>query len=251
MAHYATLHDYHFTDDVDDIRGSNLYSADNKKLGKVVDVVFDHSTGEIRYLVADIGADRRVLVPSNHLYRSLADEEDFETDISAAELEHLPRFDENTLGEEKNWRAHDEEHRRVWKEQEERLLREYKEKWEDGPVAHREGSDRLITPDEPVTESAEAIPAANRDRIITGADLTPHRIAGKFPGADPMVNPGTPDAGKETLHPTVDRSLDATHFGGAPPSPRWHSFQENIRHNLDDIRGHCSTCCQHGESKVA
>jgi hypothetical protein len=66
-----------------------------------------------------------------------------------------------------------------------------------------------------------------------------------------MLNPGNPNAGEDTLRPTVDRSLDATHFGSAPPSPRWHSFQENIRQNLDDIREGCATCGEADESKVA
>src|SRR5919108_3379717 len=108
MAHYATLDEYHFTADVDDIRGANLYSSDNKKIGKVKDVIFDHATGEIRYLVVDIGHDRKVLVPSNHLYRSVVDEEDFETDISAAEIDRLPRLDEKMLKDEKKWRGHEE-----------------------------------------------------------------------------------------------------------------------------------------------
>jgi sporulation protein YlmC with PRC-barrel domain len=90
MAHYAMLQDYHFSADVNDIRGANLYSADNKKVGKVVDVIFDHATGEIRYLVADVGRGRKVLVPSNHVYRSIVDDEDFDTDISAADLDRLP-----------------------------------------------------------------------------------------------------------------------------------------------------------------
>src|SRR5437868_4557336 len=171
MAHYATLHDYRFTADADDIRGSSLHSSDNKKLGKVVDVIFDHGTGEINYLVADVGHDRKVLVPSNHIYRSIADEDDFETDISAAEIERLPRFDDKMLDDEKNWTKHEEQHRKAWKEQEERLLAEYKEKWHEAPVAHRHGSDRNITPDE--VPGAEPAGRAG-ERIVTGADLTPH-----------------------------------------------------------------------------
>jgi sporulation protein YlmC with PRC-barrel domain len=248
MAHYATLDEYHFSADVDDIRGANLYSSDNKKIGKVKDVIFDHQTGEIRYLVVDAGLDRKVLVPSSHLYRFLADEEDFETDISAIEIGELPRFDESMLKDEKQWREHEEEHRTAWKEQEKRLLAEYKQKWHESPVQHRKGSDLDITPD---MEPESASPAEAGERIVTGADLFPRRIAGKFPGADPMVSPGNPDPGETTLQPAREQSGEASVFGSAPQSPRWHGFQENIRQNLEDIRARCITCCRPSESRVA
>src|SRR5919204_30939 len=51
MAHYGTLQDYRFTDTdaaKDDIRGSKIYGRDDEKLGKIDDVIFDHSTGAIR-----------------------------------------------------------------------------------------------------------------------------------------------------------------------------------------------------------
>ena len=249
MAHYAMLNEYHFSADVNDIRGANLYSADNKKVGKVVDVIFDHATGEIRYLVADVGHGRKVLVPSNHVYRSIVDEEDFDTDISAADIDRLPRFDENMLKDEKKWREHDEEHRKAWKEQEERLLAEYKQKWHEAPVQHRHGSDRDITPDEePQPETTEP----TRERIVTGADLFPRRIAGKFPGVGrPMVTPSNPNADEITLEPSREESDETTLFGSEPPSPRYHSFQENVRQNMEEIRLHCTTCCPPSESQVA
>ncbi len=249
MAHYAMLDEYHFAAEADDIRGANLYSADNQKIGKVKDVVFDHGSGEIRYLVVDAGRDRKVLVPSNHIYRSLADEEDFETDITAAELQHLPRFDETVLKDEKKWREHEEEHRKAWKAQEERLLAEYKQKWDEGPVQHRQGSDRNLTPD----EDLEAEPSSEAgERIVTGADLFPRRISGKFPGVGaPMTVPGNPTGDELTLHPTRAEDEEAPVFGSAPPSARWHTFQENVRQNLEEIRGRCATCCRQGESRVA
>jgi sporulation protein YlmC with PRC-barrel domain len=55
MAHYGLLHDYRFEDlnSEQDIRGSNVYGRDNEKLGKIDDVIFDHSTGNIGYVVVD------------------------------------------------------------------------------------------------------------------------------------------------------------------------------------------------------
>lgn len=248
MAHYSTLQDYHFSADADDIRGAHLHSMENQKIGKIDDVIFDHQTGEIRYLVVDTGRDRKVLIASNHLYRSLADEEDFETDISAAEVDRLPRFDQNMLRDEEKWREHEAGHHKAWKEQEERLLAEYKEKWHEGPVQHRHGSDRNVTPEDlPSGSSAEA-----GKRIVTGADLTPRRIAGKFPGVGrPMVGTSNPNAVETTLLPARDEGEEEPRFGSAPPSPRWHAFQQNIRQNLDDIRARCTTCCRPSQSRVA
>ncbi len=49
MAHYGLLRDYRFEDlgTEDDIRGANIYGRDDEKLGKIDDVIFDHSTGSI------------------------------------------------------------------------------------------------------------------------------------------------------------------------------------------------------------
>src|SRR5205085_5074293 len=58
MAHYGTLRDYRFTHidaATDDIRGSKVYGLNDEKLGKIDDVIFNHSTGEITYVVIDTG----------------------------------------------------------------------------------------------------------------------------------------------------------------------------------------------------
>jgi len=53
MAHCGLLRNYRFSDSseaAEDIRGAKLYGVDDEKLGKVEDVIFDHSTGLIRYV---------------------------------------------------------------------------------------------------------------------------------------------------------------------------------------------------------
>jgi hypothetical protein len=250
MAHYAMLNEYHFSADVDDIRGATLYSADDKKVGKVVDVIFNHDTGEVSYLVVKIGLGHKVLVPANHVYRAVVDEDEFETDMTAAEVERLPKFDEKMLETEKQWREHEHEHRRAWKEQEERLLAEYKQKWHEGPVLHRHGSDRNITPDE---EPGMGSSGATGEPNVTAADLWPHRIAGKFPGVgQPMVAPSNPEARETTLQPVPEEKIeDKPVIGMMPPSPRWHGFEDSIQKNLGEIRMSCTACCPTGESRVA
>ena len=62
MAHYGTLRDFRFSEtDVDDVRGSSVYGTDDDKLGKIDDVIFDHSTGDIRYAVIDTEMTRSEL----------------------------------------------------------------------------------------------------------------------------------------------------------------------------------------------
>jgi sporulation protein YlmC with PRC-barrel domain len=53
MAHYGTLETQPVSDDVQDIGGTTVRDSDGKKLGQVDDVIFDHDTVEIRYVVVD------------------------------------------------------------------------------------------------------------------------------------------------------------------------------------------------------
>ena len=54
MPHYGILRDYRF-DDIEDVRGADVYGVNDEKLGTIDDVIFDHSSGEIRYVVIDTG----------------------------------------------------------------------------------------------------------------------------------------------------------------------------------------------------
>ncbi len=45
MAHFGTLRDYKFAQEAGDIRGAELYGAKDEKLGKIDDVIFDHTSG--------------------------------------------------------------------------------------------------------------------------------------------------------------------------------------------------------------
>ena len=71
MAHYGTLREYRFSDTdavKDDIRGSSVYGVDDDKLGKIDDVIFDHSNGNIRYAVIDTGGwlhHHKFIVPAD------------------------------------------------------------------------------------------------------------------------------------------------------------------------------------------
>lgn len=69
MTHYGTLRETRFQD-LDDIRGAEVYGVNDEKLGKIDDVIFDHSSGEIRYVVVDTGgwlSSKKFLVPANRI----------------------------------------------------------------------------------------------------------------------------------------------------------------------------------------
>jgi PRC-barrel domain len=234
MAHYASLRDYAFTDNVDDIRGADLYAADGK-IGSVKDVIFEHETGDIRYLVADMGHNRMVLIESNHVFRPAIDEDAFETDLTAAEAARLPPFDEHVLEREHEWTKQSEENRKFWKEREDRYEDEYKRKWEEDPVMHMKGTERIITPSDVTSEGG--------GRVITGADLTPHRIVDKFAQRGPMMTTSTNEAAEDlTLRPAKEQDSEQVASGNWERSQRLRTFQTSLRNRMPELRQRCEVC---------
>ena len=101
MAHYGTLKDARVTDAADDIRGSHLYGLNDEKLGKIDDVIFDHSTGNIRYVVVETGgwlSTKKFLVPAEGLRASAKHENDFEANLDKRQVESFPRLQRIRLG---------------------------------------------------------------------------------------------------------------------------------------------------------
>lgn len=253
MAHYGTLHDYRFDpDDVDDIRGAVLFDSTGEKIANIKDVVFDHDTGHIQYLVVDAGKNHNALVPLDRVYRSVVDEENFETDLTQSDLESLPRFDDKVLEDEHKWRGHLEDHKDRYEKIRERMEKEYKEKWEEGPVSHRKDSTHIITPE---PGEMPAVPAPARERELNAADLTPERLTDKFasPGS-PMFN-STPLPEPTRMRPagTAARAEDAAQGAGMTPGswdenlsrelpPRFTRFAEAIHSRRSEICGGCATC---------
>lgn len=142
MAHVGTLRDYEFASEAEDIRGSKLYGNDNEKLGTIDDVIFDHGTGEIRYVVviAEEWLDnRKFLVPGNRLSPSAENEDDFSVPLSKEQVERLPAFDEKTLERNEDWSNYE---------------RKYNLVWEEEPVMHIKGTDRVLIQPHAMEESA-------------------------------------------------------------------------------------------------
>ena len=147
MAHLGTLQNYRFSEEqapYGDIRGASVYGRNEEKLGKIDDVIFDHSTGQVRYIVVDTGwwlSSRKFLVPPQQLHQSARHKDDFAADLDKKQIESFPPYAESDIHSEDRWR--DYENR-------------YHAAWVNGPVQHRTGSDHDVTPTDD-----EMPPAAN------------------------------------------------------------------------------------------
>jgi hypothetical protein len=137
MAHLGTLRDYRFNsidEAKDDVRGSKVYGPGDEKLGKIDDVIFDHSTGAIQYVVIDTGgwlSSKKFLVPPPALRPSVDHEDDFRVELTQHQIESFPPYNEADLESDEKWAVYDGR---------------YRSKWESSPIMHRVATDRNITP---------------------------------------------------------------------------------------------------------
>jgi PRC-barrel domain protein len=119
MAHYGTLSDYRFPHKVaiEDVRGASLYGLADDKLGKIDDVIFDHATGDIRYIVVDTGgwlSSKKFIVPVDGVYVSPEHKGDFAVDLTKEEIEKFPPYDENAVREQHKWSDYEARYRSSW-----------------------------------------------------------------------------------------------------------------------------------------
>ena len=90
MAHYGILRGESVSEVGEDIRGSHLYGVGDEKLGKIDDVIFDHASGDIRYVVVDTGGwlkSHKFIVPTTELRTSAKLENDYEANLATGNLD--------------------------------------------------------------------------------------------------------------------------------------------------------------------
>jgi len=255
-AHYGMLRDFRFSDDVDDIRGSALYGADDDKLGKIDDVIFDHASGTIQYAVVDTGgwlSSKKFLVPADRIRPYGKNNDDFSIDATKEQIEALPPYDENATSTDTQWTDYDTRYRKAWA---------------SGPVMHKEGSTHSITPE------ASEMPAGQGSGVDDAAYM-PDRLAGKFTDAstDPSkirMRPSGlaakaedgrfPGAHENQEIPTL-AAEEAEDRAAANPvqaqrdhltnpddvyeserAKRWSAFEEHLRRNRVDVTSSCRSC---------
>ena len=206
MAHYGLLRDYRFEDlnTEDDVRGANVYGRDDDKLGEIDDVIFDHSTGSVRYVVVDTGGwftHKKFLVPAHRLHSSADHTDSFTVNLDKSQVETLPRYNESDLQSDQNW---------------ERYEKQYDEAWHSGPVQHRRGSDHNITP---TADEMPAEPGSIGSQL--SADEQSELSSRVIPAGDNVV--------------TIQNS--AMGIGS-----RWLNFESRLRQHRRDITQSCTTC---------
>lgn len=286
MAHFGTLRDYRFAQDAGDIRGAELYGANDEKLGKIDDVIFDHTSGTLRYVVVDTGGwlhSRKFLVPSNQIFSRPNHESDFAVNLTKDQIERFPEYDEKKTERNEDFRDYEKRYHQQWTT--------------DGDVMHREGSSHILTP-----EPSEMPAATGNLERAEGYNFTPNRIADKFSDTAPDPNKtrmrpaGLAARAEDTARPGATEPLSKsiseemrgperrpaasttgqrdTIFGlydNAPTDPtaaeqdtltnpddlyvpvserdrRMSSFEELLRRNRVDITSRCGSC---GEKKAA
>lgn len=225
MTHCGNLGTQEVSEDVHDVRGTIVRGSDGEELGTVDDVIFDHDTMEIRYLVVD-GAGRleagTFLIPADRVSADIDHEDGLAAGVTSQQVENSPKYDGNSLRSDKGWKQYEQK---------------FKQYWEEKPVMHIKGSDRIIVP----PDAAPPVPASSKrggtgTREVNAAELFPHRISEVF--SDPA-----PGAGKVTLRPEPVARAEEAASGVALLKPRWwEAFENYLRDNKSDIQSHCSQC---------
>ncbi|MBV9072778.1 MAG: PRC-barrel domain-containing protein [Acidobacteria bacterium] len=174
MAHLGTLRDYRFDDQANDIRGAALYGRDNEKLGTIKDVVFDHSTAGIQYVVVDTGgwlSSKQFLVPAERISPRGEKDDEYTCALSKDQIKNFPVYDEKNLDDDKRWKDYEQSYRGAAKFE------------ETGGVLHVAGGTNVLVPDglpaegpAPTTRSGEPVSGYKspiRHREVGMMDTTP------------------------------------------------------------------------------
>jgi hypothetical protein len=224
MSHYALLGDYRFGDAAEDVRGASLYGFDDKgqddeKLGKIQDVIFDHSSGDVAYVVVDTGGwltTKEFVVPVDHLRSSAKHEGGFASDLTKKQVESFPPYNKEDLD------AHDK-----WENYEDR----YRAKWETSPVMHRAETDRNITP---TTLQMEG----NRNSAVASGDES------ELPLRTGSADRASLEAASAPTGRVVPAGTDSVVISNSASGigVRWDTFQERLRERRKEAVAGCTTC---------
>jgi len=224
MAHYGTLRGMAIAESSDDIRGSHLYGLDDEKLGKIDDVIFDHATGDIQYIVVDTGgwlSTKKFLIPADGVRASAKHRDDFDTSLSKEQIENFPAYNESDLESEKQWSGYEAR---------------YRAKWVNSPVMHRAETDRNVTPTTQQTtgnlESERAAAIAHGQPLSPGRNSLSSASQADLEAASQPTERVVP-AGSDS----VVISSNAVWIGG-----RWDTFQSRLRERRKEVVASCRTC---------
>jgi sporulation protein YlmC with PRC-barrel domain len=237
MPHVGTLRDYEFASEAEDIRGSNLYGENNEKLGTIDDVIFDHGTGEIRYVVVASEGwldNSKFLVRGESLRPSAEYADDFSVPYNKEQIKRLPSFDEKTLEREEDWAEYESKYSLVW---------------EEDPVMHIKGTERVLIPQETEQSvsgsgvrakppaSAQRSPNLQKEGGVVGR-YEPRQPSSMPPPARESHDIGTSELRSPAGTPVSEASAKTT----AAVRRRWQNFEEQLRNNREEILERCGVC---------
>jgi sporulation protein YlmC with PRC-barrel domain len=211
MANYGMLRNYRFTDTTEDIRGAKLYGLNDEKLGKIDDVIFDHSEGTIRYVVVDTGGwltTKKFIVPAERLRASTKHDNDFSVDLTKAQVESFPPYTETDLESDEQWSDYEGK---------------YRAKWDADPVMHQDGANRNITP------TTQQMPGNSPTASAAG---TPNTARTAPSDTAEIEDTELIEPGYATSTDTVEIDTSAVGIG-----PRWDTFQDRLRERRKEVAG--------------
>jgi len=224
MAHYGILKDSDVSNTAEDIRGSHLYGVNDEKLGKIDDVIFDHASGDIRYVVVDTGGwlnSKKFIVPSEHLRASAKHNDDFEVSLTKQQIENFPPYNESDLQSENKWNTYEGK---------------YRAKWVAHPVMHREETDRNITP---TTYQAVGNYESERSAAETHGERPP-----RMPAASTGASRADVEAAARPTERAVPAGADSVVIDSSAVGvgQRWDTFQSRLRERRREAIASCKTC---------
>jgi hypothetical protein len=231
MAHYGTLGNTAVSAAGEDIRGSHLYGSNDDKLGKIDDVIFDHASGTIRYVVVDTGgwlSSKKFIVPADRLRASSKHENDFDANLTKQQVESFPPYNESDLKSESKWNDYEGK---------------YRAKWVADPVMHRAETDRNITP-----TTYQAVGNADSERSAA-------EVHGERPPRMPAVSTSTSRADLQAAARPTERIVPAgtdsvvIDNSAVGIGDRWDTFQSRLRERRREAVASCGSCT--GESATS
>jgi sporulation protein YlmC with PRC-barrel domain len=225
MPHYGILRD-HKLEDVDDLRGADVYGVNDEKLGTIDDVIFDHSSGDIRYIVLKTGgllSRKKVMVPANRVEPYGNHDDKFYAELDKERLEMLPEFHDDTLKTKSNWS---------------RFEREHNKRWHDGAAMYNRNTGRIITPP---PEDVEIMRRERETREVMNPVGEELEFQSEEPGSRSQAI-GEPGVYK--LDPIVETEQGAgpTERQALDRGRRWNDFQQNLRSRRKKIVVDCPDC---------
>jgi sporulation protein YlmC with PRC-barrel domain len=259
MPHYGILRDHKF-EGIDDLRGSEVYGVNDEKLGTIDDVIFDHSSGDIRYIVlktVGLLSHKKVMIPANRIDTYGNHDDKFYAELDKERVEMLPEFNHETLKTESDWATFE---------------KDYEKRWTDGAVLYNKDTGRIITP---AHNEAEGLNPVRRGSSTPASGSKPDLKLEKMGKEDDFLgissgtnattrHPQKPSIGgredvelmqrerasREVMNP-IGEEIEIPGEAGVSGSMsdsgiyqgrRWNVFQEMLRSRRDKIVVDCPHC---------